>query len=138
MEETSFDKNDALKVRHLGVGILAGAIITYSILFFFHVSSESAAMLMIFDFLFISLIFPLSGKLVQKTVLLLVGNIVGLLWNNIFSLFARATVYYFGEVFNVWYVILNPLLNLVWIVSFWSISLSFLADSRNRKGGLET
>ena len=138
MEETSFDKNNALKVRHLGLGIFAGAIITYSILFFFHVSNESAAMLMIFDFLFISLIFPLRGKFVKKTVLLLLGNIVGVMWNNIFSLFARATVYYFGEVFNVWYVILNPLLNLVWIVSFWSISLSFLADSRNRKGGLET
>jgi len=138
MEGTSFEKNDALKVRHLGVGIFTGTIITCLILSFFNVSSESVAMLMIFDFLFISLIFPLSGKLVKKTVLLLVGNIIGLLWNNIFSLFAHATVDYFGEFFNVWYVILNPLLNLVWIVSFWSISLSFLADSRNRKGGLET
>jgi len=127
-----------LKVRHLGLGIFAGAIITYSILFFFHVSSESAAMLMIFDFLFISLIFPLRGKFVKKAILLLVGNIVGVVWNNIFSLFARATIFYLGEVFNIWYLMLNPLLNLVWIVSFWSISLSFLAEPRNRKGSVKT
>jgi len=75
---------------------------------------------------------------VKKAILLLVGNIVGVVWNDIFSLFARATIFYLGEVFNIWYLMLNPLLNLVWIVSFWSISLSFLAEPRNRKGSVKT
>lgn len=130
-------ENNVLKIQYLGSGIFAGAIIVYIILSFSYISNESALMLMIFNFLFISLVFPLKGKLGKKIMLLLVGNIVGLLWNNIFSLFAYAAVHYFGEVFNIWYAILNPLLNLVWIVSFWSISLSFLAGSRDSKSGAE-
>jgi hypothetical protein len=136
MEEALPD-NNALKIRYLGSGIFAGAIITYTILSFSYISNESALMLMIFNFLFISLVFPLKGKLVKKMMLLFVGNIVGLLWNNIFSLFAYTAVHCFGEVFNIWYAILNPLLNLVWIVSFWSMSLSFLASSRDNKSGAE-
>ena len=135
--EEALSQNNVLKNWYLGSGILAGAIITYAILSFSYISSESALMLMIFNLLFISLVFPLRGKLVKKMMLLLIGNIVGLLWNNIFSLFAYAAVQYLGEVFDIGYAILNPLLNLVWIVSFWSISLSFLADSRNRKGSAE-
>ena len=130
-------EHNAFKNWHLGAGILAVTIILYTILSFSYISSESAIMLMIFNFLFISLVFPLRGKLVKKMILLLVGNIVGFLWNNVFSLFAYTAVHYLGEFFNIGYAILNPLLNLLWIVSFWSISLSFLANSRNRQGSAE-
>lgn len=95
-------------------------------------------MLTIFNFFFISLIFPLKGKLEKKIMLLFVGNIVGLLWNNIFSLFAYAAVYYIGEIFNVIYIILNPFLNLIWIVSFWAISLSFLVSSKDNMDRVKT
>jgi hypothetical protein len=135
--EEALPENKVLKNWILGSGIFVGAIITYAILSFSYISSESALMLTIFNFLFVFLIFPLRGKLVKKMMLLLVGNIVGLLWNTIFSLFAYSAVHYLGEVFNLGCVILNPLLNLVWIVSFWSMSLSFLADFRKRKGSAE-
>lgn len=135
--ECALPESNVIKNWYLRAGIFAGTIITYTILSFSYISSESAIMLMIFNFLFISLVFPLRGKLVKKIMLLLLGNIIGFLWNNIFSLFAYTAVHYLGESFNIGYLILNPLLNLFWIVSFWSISLSFLANSRNRQGSVE-
>ncbi len=124
MEKASLEKSE-LMTKHLCLGFLMAAIITYITLFFSPVSNESTLMLVIFNFLFISLVFPLRGKLGKKMTLLLLGNMVGLLWNTIFSVFAYAAVHFIGEVFNVFYMILNPLLNLVWIVSFWSIRHSF-------------
>lgn len=120
-----------LRMTHFCLGFFTVAIISCLIWFFFSVSKETFLMLAIFNFFFISLIFPLKGKLEKKIMLLFVGNIVGLLWNNIFSLLAYATVYYIGEIFNVIYIILNPFLNLIWIVSFWAISLSFLVNSKD-------
>jgi len=70
--------------------------------------------------------------------MLLIGDVIGLLWNYLFSLLAYTVVYHFGEFFNTLYIILSPFLNLVWIVSFWSISLTALANSKNRKVGAET
>ena len=137
MEKASLKKSE-LMTKHLCLGFLMAAVITYTILYFSPVSSASTLMLVIFNFLFVSLVFPLRGKLGKKMMLLLAGNMVGLLWNTIFSMFAYAAVHFIGEVFNVFYMILNPLLNLVWIVSFWSISLSFLVSSRDSKSGGKT
>ena len=68
--------------------------------------------------------------------MLLIGNIIGLFWNYLFSLFAYTVAYYLGESFNILYIILSPLVNLIWIVSFWSISLTVLANSKDKKLGL--
>jgi hypothetical protein len=68
--------------------------------------------------------------------MLLIGNIIGLFWNYLFSLFAYAVAYYLGEFFNTLYIILSPFVNLIWIVSFWSISLTALANSKDKKQGL--
>jgi hypothetical protein len=130
-------EHNVMKNRYFGPTILAITIITYTILSFSYISSESAFMLMVFNLLFISLVFPLRGKPAKKMTLLLVGNIIGILWNNALSLFAYTAVLYLGEFFNIGYLILNPLLNLFWIVSFWSISLSFLSNSRKRQGSAE-
>jgi len=62
--------------------------------------------------------------------MLLAGNIIGLLWNYLFSMFVVTVVNYFGRFFDIVYIILNPFVNLVWIVSFWSISLTVLANSK--------
>jgi hypothetical protein len=43
---------------------------------------------------------------------------------------------YFGEFFNTVYIILNPFVNLIWIVSFWSISLTVLANSKKENRAL--
>jgi len=121
------------KINHLIFGFCVGAIASYVLLSY--VGGESAFILIIFNFLYISLIFPLNGKIAAKFSMLLIGNAIGLLWNFLFPLFAHAVAYHFGELFNVLYIILGPFLNLVWIVSFWSTSLTVLANSKNGRAG---
>ena len=127
-------KEKMVRIRHSILGFFAGVIVTYVILLSFcFVNSEVAFMLMVFDFLFVSLVFPLDGSFVKKIGLLLIGNVIGLLWNSVFSSFSYVAACYFGGFLNVLYMILNPLLNLIWVVSFWSISLSVLANSKTVK-----
>lgn len=129
-------KENEWKVNHLIFGFSVGAIASYMLLSSSFVSSESVYMLIIFNFLFVSLTFPLDGTLTRKISMLLIGNIIGLFWNYLFSLFAYTVAYYLGEFFNTLYIILSPLVNLIWIVSFWSISLTALANSKDKKLGL--
>lgn len=129
-------KENEWKIDHLIFGFSVGAIASYMLLSSSFVSSESVYMLIIFNFLFVSLTFPLDGTLTRKIFMLLIGNIIGLFWNYLFSLFAYTVAYYLGESFNTLYIILSPLVNLIWIVSFWSISLTALANSKDKKLGL--
>lgn len=129
-------KENEWRIDHLIFGFSIGAIASYMLLSSSFVSSESVYMLIIFNFLFVSLTFPLDGTLTRKIFMLLIGNIIGLFWNYLFSLFAYTVAYYLGEFFNTLYIILSPLVNLIWIVSFWSISLTALANSKDKKLGL--
>jgi len=129
-------KENEWRIDHLIFGFSIGAIASYMLLSSSFVSSESVYMLIIFNFLFVSLTFPLDGTLTRKISMLLIGNIIGLFWNYLFSLFAYTVAYYLGEFFNTLYIILSPLVNLIWIVSFWSISLTVLANSKDKKLGL--
>jgi len=131
-------KENQLRTNHLIFGFSVGAIASYMFLSSPHITGESAFMLLIFNFLFVSLTFPLNGTLTRKVCMLLIGNVIGLLWNYTFSLFVGTFASYFGASFDALYIILNPFLNLIWIVSFWSISLTALADSKNRKAWAET
>ena len=124
MEKSEF------RINHLIFGFSAGAIVSYILLFFSNIGNESVFMLVIFNFLFVSLIFPLNGTLTRKLSMLLAGNIIGLLWNCLFSMLVAAVANYFGGFFDTVYIILNPFVSLVWIVSFWSISLTVLANSK--------
>lgn len=114
-------------------GISAGAMASCILLLIPYLDVESSIMLVIFNFLFVSLLFPLQGTLLKKLSLLLVGNVIGWAWNSVFSAFANDASGYFGENFEATYMIVNPFLNLVWIVSFWSLSLATM--SMPRKGG---
>jgi hypothetical protein len=132
--ERALLKEKMVRIRRSILGFFAGVIVIYVILLSFYlVNNQAALMLMIFDFLFVSLVFPLDGSFVKKIALLLIGNVIGLLWNSVFSSFSYVAACYFGEFLNVLYMILNPLLNLIWVVSFWSISLSVLASSKTVK-----
>ena len=129
-------KENEWKVNHLIFGFSVGAIASYMLLSSSFVSSESVYMLIIFNFLFVSLTFPLDGTLTRKLSMLLIGNIIGLFWNYLFSLFAYTVAYYLGDFFNTVYIILSPFVNFIWIVSFWSISLTALTNSKDKKLGL--
>jgi len=129
-------KENEWKVNHLIFGFSVGAIASYMLLSSSFVSSESVYMLIIFNFFFVSLTFPLDGTLTRKLSMLLIGNIIGLFWNYLFSLFAYTVAYYLGDFFNTVYIILSPFVNFIWIVSFWSISLTALTNSKDKKQGL--
>ena len=123
-------KKSEFRINHLVFGFFAGAIASYMLLSFPDIGNESVFMLIIFNFLFVSLIFPLNGTLTRKLSMLLAGNIIGLLWNYLFSMLVATVANYFGKFFNTVYIILNPFVNLIWIVSFWSISLTVLVNSK--------
>ena len=105
---------------------------------FIFISIESTTMLLIFNFLFISLTFGLTGKLTRKLCLLSLGNVIGLFWD--FTLYSLATSgnAYFGGTFTTLFRILHPFLNFVWMVSFWSISLSALPNPKNNSVEVRT
>ena len=92
------------------------------------INIESTASLLIFNLLFVSLTFQLNGPLNRKLCMLALGNVFGLFCNFVFYFFAIAGVAFFGETFNLFYAVVYPLLNFMWIVSFWSMSLAVLPN----------
>jgi hypothetical protein len=97
------------------------------------INIESSITLVIFDLLFVSLIFQLKGSLIKKMLILAVGNAVGFSCNFLFFNFSYAGLNYFHEFqnqFNAFYTVIFPFLNMIWIVPFWSFSLSFLIESK--------
>jgi hypothetical protein len=87
---------------------------------------QSTITLLIFNLFFVSLFFQLNGSPTLKMGTLTAGNILGLFWNLVFQYISAAGIAYFGLAFNVFFAIIYPVLNLMWIVPFWSLSLSFL------------
>jgi len=62
-----------VRIRHSILGFFTGVIVIYIIILSFYlVNSEAALMLIVFDFLFVSLVFPLDGSFVKKIGLLLI------------------------------------------------------------------
>jgi hypothetical protein len=97
------------------------------------INIESTVTLLIFNLLFLSLTSQLNGSLNRKLGMLALGNIIGLFWNFFLDFFAIAGVTFFGEMFNVFYAVFYPLLNFMWIVSFWSLSLSVLPNYKSMR-----
>ena len=95
------------------------------------ISIESTTMLLIFNFLFVSLTLGLPGKLTRKLCLLSLGNAIGLFWGFTLYSLAISGDAYFGGTFNILFRILHPFLNFMWMVSFWSMSLSALPNPKN-------
>jgi hypothetical protein len=126
------DRKLELRSSHIVLGFSAAAVFSCAILFSHYVSVESVFMLIAFNFLFVSLTFPLNGSLAAKVLLLSAGNIIGVLWVFLSSMFVHAVADYFGAAFNALYLILGPFVNLVWIVTFFSLSLTVLASAKNR------
>lgn len=103
-----------------------------------YVNLESTITLLIFNFLFASLIFQLNGTMNRKLGMLAVGNGVGLGWNFVFYYFSLAGTVYFGKVFDGVYTVVYPLLNIMWVVPFWSLSLGFLPKMQNTNDQVES
>jgi len=91
-----------------------------------------------FNLLFVFLLFPLEGTLLRKIVLLFAGNIVGLLWYLIQLSLKEASMFFLStDAFKIIIQVAKPLIDFVWIVSIWSLSLSVLASAKRKTEGLE-
>lgn len=97
----------------------------------FLINLETMILLSIFDLLFVSLAFQLNGTLIQKLLLLALGNGLGLFCNFVFISFNIVGEEYFGQISNVFYAFFYPILNVLWIVTFWSLSLTALPKPTN-------
>jgi len=85
--------------------------------------------ILIFDAIFVFLIFPLYGQLFNKIFLAGVCNAVGLVWEYLLGCVAANGWHYFGEVFGIFYFVVSPFLQLLWIISMWAFVLSVLASN---------
>ena len=90
-----------------------------------------------FNMLFVFLLFPLEGTLFRKLVLLFAGNSVGVLWYIIQSSFEDVFLFLNADTFKIIILVAKPLLDFVWIVSVWSLSLSVLASYKTKTERLE-
>jgi hypothetical protein len=120
------------KPSHLVLGLFLETIVLCLITSFRFISIESTATLLIFNLLFLSLTFHLNGALSIKLGMLALGNITGLFWYFVLHHFAIAGAAFFGEPFNVFYAVSYPFLNFMWIVAFWSLSLTFFPKPKSK------
>ncbi|MEM2419561.1 MAG: hypothetical protein QXL38_01070 [Candidatus Bathyarchaeia archaeon] len=97
------------------------------------IAGESFQTLLVFNILFICIFFPLDGSLKRKMMILVAGNILCFIWSALFSMLVADLIVLMGDASKVLLAVLSPLLNLLWIVSFWSVSLTFLAKSKRGK-----
>lgn len=111
------------------------AIILCIIASFQFVDIQSTVILLIFNVLFLSIAFQLKGTFNKKLALLLLGNITGLFWNYTFHFFSISAMSSY-ENFSALYTIIYPILNSLWVICFWSLSLAALQRHDNISGKL--
>jgi hypothetical protein len=92
-------------VNLLASGLLLEVVALCLISSYLFINTESMVTLLVFDFLFLTLTFHLSGTVAWKLGLLMLGKIVGLLCSLIFYSIHIVGVAYFGDGFNVFYTI---------------------------------
>jgi hypothetical protein len=86
----------------------------------------ATATLIIFNIFFISMFFQLNSSVTLKMGILSLGNLIGFLWNLFFYYVSLTGHGYFSLSFATFTTLAYPFLNLMWIVPFWSLSLSTL------------
>ena len=123
---------------HMAVGLaLVTTIVSMHLLLIRGLDLSALVAIIVFNFLFVFLLFPLEGTLHRKTVLLLVGNTVGVLWYIIQLSFTDAFYFLNTETFRVVFLVAKPLIDFVWIVAVWSISLSMLTSYKIKRDVLK-
>ena len=126
-----------LKMRpnffHMAVGsVLVTAIIVLHVQLIRKLDLPALVAIIFFNLLFVFLLFPLEGPLLRKIVLLIAGNNVGALWYIIQLSFEDAFFFLNIDLFKIIVLVAKPLIDFVWIVAVWSLSLSVLASYRGK------
>jgi hypothetical protein len=105
------------------------AIVLCLLIAAYQVNLQSLVTLLIFNGFFASITFQFRGSLNKKLCLLALGNCMGLFWNFVFNYFSVSAVLAAADpfqlqLFKTCYTIFFPLLNTLWVISFWSLSLA--------------
>lgn len=133
------ERFDHIKVRpnfvHMAVGSVFAAVIILSHFQRVQILDISALVaISFFNLLFVFLLFPLEGTLLRKLALLFAGNIVGLLWYLIQLSLKEASMFFLSiDAFKIIAVVVSPIIDFIWIVSLWSLSLSVLASAKKTR-----
>jgi hypothetical protein len=126
-----------MKIRNVLVATLFIEIVIVCIFFAYRfVNLQSTIALLLFNGLFISIIFQLNGSFTKKIFLLALGNVLGAFWNYLFFQLMYTGEEHFGRIFMVFYVLIFPFVNITWVVPFWSLSVSFLTPNTEHQGKL--
>ena len=118
-------------INYLALGLFSTIIALCLLLSYRYIDPQSSVTLIICNLLFITLFFQLNGSLTLKSILLTACNLLGLFSNYLFKHISDAGYQIFGSTFNNFYALIFPFLTLMWIVPFWSLSLSFLPKLPN-------
>jgi hypothetical protein len=117
--------------------VLVAAIIVLQVQLISKLDPSALVSIGFFNLLFVFLLFPLEGPLLRKVVLLIVGNSVGALWYIIQLSFEDALFFLNTDFVKIIVLVAKPLIDFVWIVSIWSLSLSVLASYKRKTERLE-
>ena len=90
-----------------------------------------------FNLLFLFLLFPLESPFLPKIVLLIAGNHLGAFWYLIQLSLGETFAFLGNDSLKIITIVAKPLIDFVWIVAVWSISLSVLTAYRIKSEGLE-
>jgi len=112
--------------------VLVTAIIVLHVQLIRKLDLPALVAIIFFNLLFVFLLFPLEGPLLRKVVLLIAGNNVGALWYIIQLSFEDAFFFLNTDLFKIIVLVAKPLIDFVWIVTVWSLSLSVLASYRGK------
>lgn len=120
-------------VWHLVLGLALASLL--SLLFWLTSRTPSGyrVMLIVFNFLFVLSTFPLEGLLVMKLSLLIVADFLGFVWSWLAWVLSVQICVSFGEGFSTVYVILNSFLTLMLVITFWSVSLTILRRTSDKR-----
>ena len=123
---------------HMIVGlVLVIVVVSMHLLLIRGLDLSALVAIIVFNLLFVFLLFPLEGTLHRKVVLLMMGNNVGFMWYIIQLSFSDAFSFMNTETFRMVFLVARPLIDFVWIVAVWSISLSILTSYKIKREGLE-
>jgi hypothetical protein len=114
---------DALLLALCALTIIICATITNKWL----MDGPSVIILLLFNAFFILILSQLYGNIPIKVSILIVGNLLGTALNILFYAFAQDIHALFGLSTSIVLTVTYPILNFVWIVPFWSLSLSLFS-----------
>jgi len=94
--------------------------------------------LVLIGVIFALTVFPLPGSFLAKSFWLVLTLIFSMIWNTVRISLVAATFYYFGSLpFLLMHYLMGVYIDFIYIVMFYSLSVSYLARRRTSEAGWE-